>query len=295
MTAADVLQRHRDAGTSAFVPFITAGDPSLDATHILARALSEAGSGIIELGVPFSDPVADGVTNQRAAERALRAGATLHGVLDIVRRLRHDGVATPIVLFTYLNPVHRMGYAAFAAAAAASGVNGTLIVDLPPEEAGEYCRAMRAHSIETVFMVSPTTADDRIRSIDSASTGFVYCAARTGVTGRRSDLEPELVESLRRWRQVFSKPLVVGFGISTPAQARRLSGVADGIVVGSALVDLIAEAKDVDEAADRVRATARGFVAACEERMRKVDARHRASAEDTPGGLLTRAANSPGS
>lgn len=257
---AQALQAAADGKRAAFIPFIMAGDPSLARTQSYVAALTEGGADIVELGVPFSDPVADGVENQRAAQRALAAKTTLAGVLASVRALRDSGLDVPIVLFTYYNPVHRMGPDAFAGRAAASGVDGVIIVDLPPEEAGPYLEAARKRSLATVFLASPTTDDARLKLIDGVSEGFIYYVSRLGVTGERKDLPPALKEDLRRVRALSGKPVAVGFGISSPAQAGRAARCADAVVVGSALVRLIAEQPET--AADKLKEAARKFAAA---------------------------------
>ena len=262
MRCRELLLGCRSEGKTAFVPYITAGDPNPAATVAYARALAAGGAGIIELGVPFSDPVADGVTNQRAAQRALAAGTRLDRVFDIVRSLRRDGVTTPIVLFSYLNPIHRMGYETFAMRAADSGVDGVLVVDLPPEEAGDHCRAMAAAGLETVFIAAPTTSADRLSLINERSTGFVYAATRLGVTGVRQDADAEAMQRARGLRETLRSPFVAGFGISTPQQASLFAGIADGVVVGSALVNALETAGNEKEGAAAVRTLTESFQAA---------------------------------
>lgn len=241
MTINAVLKKAREAGESAFIPFVMAGDPSLAETPGILRALQDAGADAAELGVPFSDPVADGETVQRAAERALASGATLRGVLEAMKRARDEGVTIPVCLFSYLNPVLRMGYAEFARAAKEAGAQGALIVDLPPEEAGDYCAAMAAAGMETVFLCSPTTTEERLKLVDSHSTGFVYYVAREGVTGARAALPQQLEGRLAALGRMVSNPVAVGFGISTREHVQSLEGKAAGIVVGSALVKVVAE------------------------------------------------------
>jgi tryptophan synthase alpha chain len=241
MSLRQALETARRQGRSAFIPFVMAGDPDMDACAKIVIALEKQGADLIELGVPFSDPVADGVTVQRAAERALAAGATLRKVLELVKRLRSAGVAMPICLFSYLNPIHRMGYANFVHEAKAAGANGALIVDLPPEEAEDYCRIAAEHSFETVFLSSPTTSAERLSLIDRRSTGFVYYVSREGVTGAQNALPRQLEDKLAALKKSLAAPLAVGFGISAPEHIQQLSGKADGIVVGSALVKLIEE------------------------------------------------------
>lgn len=233
------------AGRSAFIPYITAGDPSLSDTAAFVRTLAAAGADILELGVPFSDPIADGPVNQLAAERALTAGTTLQGILHLVRDLRAEGVTLPIILFTYLNPVLRMGVEHFAAQAVAAGVTGLLVVDLPPEAAGPYGTVMADHGLETVFLVSPTSPPERLKAAAQASTGFVYVVSRTGVTGEQQALADSLPQEIARLRTYIDAPLAVGFGISTPEQAHTVAQLADGVVVGSALVRTIAAGPDL--------------------------------------------------
>ncbi len=226
---------------AAFVPYVTAGDPDLETTLELIGALADGGADLIELGVPFSDPIADGPVNQRAAVRALASGTTLSGVLRMVSSARQRW-SVPIVLFTYFNPILARGVAHFASQAAASGVDGVLTLDLPPEEAsGEYIDALRANELATVFLVAPTSTRARIRRADELTRGFVYYVARTGVTGDRRELAPELLKQVKAVRRKVRHPLAVGFGISTPEHVAEVGSVADGVVVGSALVRLVEE------------------------------------------------------
>jgi tryptophan synthase alpha chain len=241
MTLRSVLTQARTKGTSAFIPFIMAGDPDMALCEKIILALQEAGVDALELGIPFSDPAADGVTVQRAAERALAGGCTVKDVLYLVRQVRRKGATMPICLFSYLNPIYKMGYAAFVKEALAAGANGALIVDLPPEEAGDYCKVAKAHHFETVFLCSPTTTPDRLKLIDESSSGFVYYVSREGVTGAQSILSPQLQGKISSLRNTLANPVAVGFGISTPEHIRQLDGHADGIVIGSALVRLIEE------------------------------------------------------
>lgn len=244
----------RARGEAALVAYVVAGDPNLAATEKYVAALAQAGADVIELGVPFSDPLADGPVNQRASERALRSGTTLRGVLETVRRLRESGLTTPIVLFTYLNPVLQMGLERFTAQAQAVGVTGALVVDLPPEEAEEYQRRMAARQLETVFLAAPTTPPERLDRIAAATTGFVYYVSRTGVTGVQTALSDTLLAELKSLRAQIAKPVVVGFGIASPAHARELAGSADGVVIGSALVQCIAASTTVEESTARLSA-----------------------------------------
>ncbi len=238
---AQAIAAARAKGRAAFIPYITAGDPNLEATADFVESLAKAGADIVELGVPFSDPIADGPVNQKAAERALASGTSLDNIFTTVERLRRRGAAIPIVLFTYFNPIHSMGLENFARRARSAGVDGVLVVDLPPEEAGPHIEAARAADLETVFLASPTTSVCRLSLINDASSGFVYYVSRLGVTGERPELSKTLAQEIARVRRHVTVPLAVGFGISTPEQAASVGGLADAVVVGSALVRLIAE------------------------------------------------------
>jgi tryptophan synthase alpha chain len=248
----------RHAGELGLVAYITAGDPSLEASEHIVLALAEAGADVIELGVPFSDPIADGPVIQRASERALRSGTTLTGVLDLVKRLRAKTQA-PLLLFTYYNPVLQLGLEKFAASAADAGADGALITDITPEEAGEYRAAMRARGLDTVFLAAPTSTDARLKLIAEASTGFLYVISRTGVTGEKARLAEELPALVRRVRAATPLPIAVGFGISLPEHVSLLGGLADAAVVGSALVAEIEKAKSVEDAATAVAAKTRAL------------------------------------
>src|SRR6267378_2612311 len=231
----------RVSGELGIVAYITAGDPSLDATLKFALALAEGGADVIELGVPFSDPLADGPTIQRASERALRAGTTLAGVLELVRRIRQSS-QVPIVLFSYYNPILQMGLEKFASAAASAGADGVLVTDLTPEESEDYSRILAAHQLDTVFLGAPTSTDERLAKIAACSSGFLYLISRTGVTGAKDSLPDDLPALLRRARAATKLPIAVGFGISLPGHVSVLGGLADAAVVGSALVSEIEKA-----------------------------------------------------
>jgi len=237
----DVFQSCSREGRAAFIPFIMAGDPDLGATAAHLAALAAGGADLIELGVPFSDPIADGPVNQRAAVRALAAGTKLSAILQLVARHR-DKLGIPIVLFTYFNPIHARGVERFAEQAAASGVDGVLCVDLPPEEGErELIPAMREQGVDTIFLLAPTSTRDRVNKVAACSSGFVYYVSRTGVTGERAALPPDLVRDVKKLRKRLDQPLAVGFGLSTPEQVEAVGEIADGVVVGSALVRLIEE------------------------------------------------------
>jgi tryptophan synthase alpha chain len=228
-------------GELGIVAYITAGDPTMDATLEFVIALDEAGADVIELGVPFSDPLADGPTIQRASERALKAGASLAGVIELVRRIRKTS-QIPLVLFSYFNPIVQMGLEKFAANASAAGADGVLVTDLTPEESEDYRRILRAHNLDTVFLAAPTSSDERLRIIANCSSGFLYLISRTGVTGAKDSLPDDLPALLRRTRSFTSLPIAVGFGISLPGHVSVLGGLADAAVVGSALVSEIEKA-----------------------------------------------------
>jgi tryptophan synthase alpha chain len=240
-----------DASELGLVAYITAGDPSLAATEKIVLAAADAGADVIELGVPFSDPVADGPTIQRASERALRSGTTLAGVIRLVEKIRaHSDV--PLVLFTYFNPILQMGLERFAKAAALAGVDGVLATDLTPEEAEEYRTTLQAHGLDTIFLAAPTSTDARLSQIAHASSGFLYLISRAGVTGAREALPPDLPALVRRTRKFTSLPISVGFGISLPTHVTVLGGIADAAVVGSALVSEIEKAPTVEAGAAAV-------------------------------------------
>lgn len=238
----------RESGELGIIAYITAGDPSLDATHKFVLALAEAGADVIELGIPFSDPLADGPTIQRASERALKAGTTLAGVLELVGRIRQSS-QVPLILFGYYNPIFQMGLEKFATAASSAGADGVLVTDLTPEESVDYRRILAAHHLDTVFLGAPTTTDERLSTIAAVTSGFLYLISRTGVTGAKDSLPDELPALLRRARAITTIPIAVGFGISLPGHVSLLGGLADAAVIGSALVSEIENAKSVDAAA----------------------------------------------
>ncbi len=242
-----------EAGELGLVAYITAGDPSLEATEKIVLAAADAGADVIELGVPFSDPVADGPTIQRASERALASGTTLAGVLDLVRRIRSKSDVA-LVLFSYFNPMLQMGLSKFAAAAAEAGADGVLATDLTPEEAGDYRAALAAHGLDAIFLVAPTTADARLASIAAASSGFLYLISRNGITGAQDSLPVELPAFVRRVRKCTGLPIAVGFGISQPTHVTVLGGIVDAAVVGSALMSEVENAASPDAAAAAVAA-----------------------------------------
>jgi tryptophan synthase alpha chain len=232
-----VLEEARRTGRKALVTYVCAGDPDLAATERLVPALASAGADVIELGVPFSDPLADGPTIQAASQRALRSGTTLAGVLGLVQRLRQDGCQVPLVLFGYINPIVRMGLEAFVARAADAGADGLIVPDLPLEESEQLGRLAGSRSLSLVLLAAPTTPPERLRLIGERTRGFLYFVSVTGVTGARTELPVDLPEKLAAARGATSVPVAVGFGVSTPEQAHSLAAHADAVVVGSALVD----------------------------------------------------------
>lgn len=228
----------RARGARALVVYVTAGDPGLEATRHLVLAAARRGADIVELGVPFSDPLADGPVIQRATRRALAAGTTLPRVLELARDLRGE-TDVPLVLLAYYNSILAFGLRAFCAAAVAAGVDGAIVADLPPEEAGPLAAEAGPAGLDLIHMVAPTSPPARMRMIARASSGFIYMVSLTGVTGERAELPAALVEHLRALRSVTTKPICVGFGISTPEQAAAVGRVADGVIVGSAVVRLV--------------------------------------------------------
>ena len=228
----------RARGERALVAYFTAGDPSLDVTERLLLEADRRGADVIELGVPFSDPIGDGPVNQRSAERALQAGTSLVRVLETVARMR-ERVRAPIVFMAYYNPIHAFGLKAFARTAVEAGVDGVLVVDLPPEEATDLAAEAETVGLDVIHMVAPTSTAPRLRLIARRSGGFIYVASRLGVTGERADIPADLGAQLRSLRMVTTKPICVGFGIAKPEQVATVGALADGVIVGSAIVRLI--------------------------------------------------------
>lgn len=243
------------------VAYITCGDPDLETSREVALAAIGAGADVIELGVPFSDPVADGPVIQRASDRALQHGTDLAGVLEVARQIRSQSDAG-LVIFSYLNPILQFGLDAFCAAAANAGVDGALVTDLPMEEAGDYLKTMKVHKLAPIFLAAPTSADDRLRQIAKHSRGFVYAISRTGITGARQELAGDARSLVERLRAFTKLPIAVGFGVSTPEQFAEVGSFADAAVVGSAIVQRIEqnrgrEAKAVAEFLSSLSAAAR--------------------------------------
>jgi tryptophan synthase alpha chain len=231
--------RLKNAGKKGFIVYIGAGDPNLEATRELAVAFDKAGVDILELGVPFSDPLADGLVNQLAAQRGLESGATPPKVLETVAAIRRDS-QIPIVLYLYFNLAYRYGLEKFIHDAARAGVDGLLMLDLPPEESGDYEPLMRAAGLCNIYLVAPTTPDDRVELIVKRATGFIYYISREGVTGMQEKVAANLAQMTARIRKHTALPIAVGFGISNPEQAKRVASCADAVVVGSAVVNQIA-------------------------------------------------------
>lgn len=257
-----VFKKAREEDRAAFIPYITAGDPSLKRTSEIIDALERAGADIIELGVPFSDPIADGPTNQHAADRALASGTTLKDVLDLVADLRSRS-EIPVVLFTYANPVMQFGLEAFGSAAAASGIDGVLFTDVPVEELPRFSPALTAAEIDPILLITPTSGKARIKTASKAGNGFLYLVSRTGVTGAQHRLDPDLEPLIAQVQKGSKLPVAVGFGISDADQVHQVADWADGVVVGSAIVEQVASIGDSDTLASAIEAFVRPLVEAC--------------------------------
>ncbi|MCX5717220.1 MAG: tryptophan synthase subunit alpha [Nitrospirae bacterium] len=230
-----VFKKLKAQNEKAFIPYIMAGDPSLDKTKEIVLMFEECGADIVELGVPFTDPLADGPTIQRAAERALKNGVTLKKVIALVKDLRQK-TKIPLVLMTYYNPVFKYGEERFIADAKDAGVDGVIIPDLPPDEAGKFTRLAKNAALASIFLLAPTSTDERIKKVASASTGFIYYVSITGITGAQLLLDDSIEKSIKGIRKISDKPVAVGFGISTPDEAKAVAGVSDGVIIGSAIV-----------------------------------------------------------
>ena len=223
----------------SLIAYVTCGDPDLATTREVILAAINAGASVIELGVPFSDPLADGPVIQRASERALKKGTSLQDVLTLASEIREQSQSVGLVIFSYLNPILRMGLAKFCQVARLAGIDGTLITDLPVEESSEYLREARKNDLATIFLAAPTSTDQRLKLIAQVSTGFIYAVSRTGVTGARPQMSGDAQTLVKRIRRFTKLPIAVGFGISTPAQFAAVGKYAEGAVVGSAIVQLI--------------------------------------------------------
>ncbi|MGE3510207.1 MAG: tryptophan synthase subunit alpha [Vicinamibacterales bacterium] len=260
---ADTFARLRRAGQPGLVTYTTAGDPDLLRSAAILTALDRAGADVLEVGVPFSDPLADGPVIQRATERALKAGGSLRATLHMIRTIRAE-VKAPIVLFTYANPIARLGDVAFAGAAAEAGVDGVLVLDLPVEEAGGFRETLTAAGIDTIFLLSPTTTDARIKRAGELGSGFLYCISRLGVTGARETVAADAGALVRRIRAHTDLPVALGFGLSKPEHVAEVGSYADAAVVGSALVSRIAQGLDSPTLVEDVAAYVGGLKRACE-------------------------------
>ncbi|MEI6322329.1 MAG: tryptophan synthase subunit alpha [bacterium] len=246
-----LFKQLKTTGRTAMIAYITGGDPSLEISAKIAVALEGAGVDLLELGVPFSDPLADGATIQAAANRALTAGATVSGIIDLVREIRKTS-QIPIVLFAYLNPVYIYGFAKFQADAAKAGADGLLLLDLPPQEASLNTELASSTGLKTIRLIAPTTPPERLKEITDASEGFIYYVSREGVTGEQTSLSTDIAERVQAIRALTKVPVAVGFGISNPEQAAIVAGLADGVVVGSAIVRKIAEYGNEPDLPERI-------------------------------------------
>ena len=248
------------SGRGGFIPFITAGDPDLATTELLLVELAAAGADIIELGVPFSDPVADGEVIQRASERALRNGVTLRDALSCIARAKQQ-IAVPIVLFSYFNPLLQFGGKRLASDAKRAGAEAVLVTDLIPEEAHAWTEMRQEHGLDSIFLVAPTTSDERLARIAQQASGFIYAVSRAGVTGARDEMTDDAETLVRRLRMVCDLPVAVGFGISTAEQLRQVWRFADAAVVGSAIVSEIERLKTAPDLVQRIGKFARSLLA----------------------------------
>ena len=251
----ETFSRLKAEGRTGFVAFVTVGYPDVEATLRIVPALIEGGADVIELGVPFSDPLAEGPTIQKASFHALEQGVTVATCLEVVRKLREGGVEAPIVPMGYFNPLMAYGIERFTREAAEAGVDGLIIVDLPPEESDEMLAACEAAGLRLIYLVAPTSTDERIREVARRASGFVYCVSVTGVTGARDEIDPGLAEFVGRVRNATNLPIAVGFGISLPKHFEAVARIADAAVVGSAIIDEIARS-DPSEQSERLKSYA---------------------------------------
>jgi len=268
------FRRLARAGQTALMPYLAMGYPERESALALVPAISAAGADLIELGVPFSDPLADGATIQAASQRALENGMTLARCLDQSTALRAQGIEVPFVMMGYYNPIFQMGIESFARRAGASGVDGVIVPDLPPEESDDLRQVLRAHGIDLIFLLSPTADDARVRAVAGQGSGFLYLVSLVGVTGARDRLPAELEAFVTRVRSITDLPLAVGFGIGTPDQAARVARIADGVIVGSALIKAIGTGTQPEM-------SARAFVASLRHGMGISHDTYRRSSQDT--------------
>ena len=240
----DTFRELQKTGRKALIPYLMAGDPSLDATRALVADMESAGADIIELGVPFSDPLADGPTIQQAAERSLKKGTTLRRVLSLVEKIRgHSEI--PLILMTYYNPVFKYGLEPFVKDSVRAGVDGVIIPDLIPDEASDFMAMAKRHGLDTIFLLAPTSTEERIIRVTRASSGFIYYVSITGITGSQISMGNSMKDTLRSIKEHAHIPVAVGFGISTPEEASTVAKLADGVIIGSAIVKLIAQGKNI--------------------------------------------------
>jgi tryptophan synthase alpha chain len=237
----EAFARSKKEGRCAFVAFVTVGFPDVESTPGLVQALVDGGADIIELGMPFSDPLAEGPTIQAASQKALEAGATVHTCFDVIRKLRASGLTVPLIPMGYYNPTLAYGLDAFARDLADAGGDGIIAVDLPPEESGPLHEAFARHDLSLIYLLAPTSTDERIAAVAGRASGFVYCVSVTGVTGARDELSPDLTSFVERVRKGVDLPIAVGFGISQPKHFQAVARIADGAVIGSAIIDEIAK------------------------------------------------------
>lgn len=254
-----LFSEFKKKGDKALIAFITAGDPDINSTKKIVSSLCKGGADIIELGIPFSDPMADGPTIQASSERAIKSGTTIADVLTLVKEIRKERNSVPIVLFGYYNPIFVYGLKRFAKDAKTSGADGVLIVDLPPEESGELKKELEKEGIDLIYLLTPTSDEKRIRLVAGKASGFIYYVSVAGVTGARRELSKTIAASIRKIRRFTELPIGVGFGISTPAQARSVSKFSDAAVVGSAIVNIIAETGGSKALPQKVESFARGL------------------------------------
>jgi len=249
----EIFEKLRKSQSKALIPYITVGDPDIETTRKLAAVMEHNGADIIELGVPFSDPLADGTTIQRASQRALQRGIDLAVILQTAEEIRKSSMV-PLVLMSYYNPIFRYGLKRFVDDAASAGVDGLIVPDLPPDEAGELLELAEPRDFDLIFLVAPTSPAQRIQLVDQCTSGFIYCVSVTGVTGVREEIQRGLSDFLRMVRLHTDKPLAVGFGISTPEQASQVARLSDGVIVGSAIVDIIERTENAQVMIKRVGA-----------------------------------------
>jgi tryptophan synthase alpha chain len=251
----ETFARLKEEGRPGFVAFLTVGYPDVDSTLKLVPALVEGGADLIELGIPFSDPLADGPTIQKASFHALKQGVTIDTCLEVVRKLRANGLEAPLVPMGYYNPIMAYGMERFTLAAAEAGIDGLIVVDLPPEESDEFLEACKAADLRLIYLIAPTSTEERIQEVAKRASGFVYCVSVTGVTSARDKLAPNLAEFVGRVRNTTNLPIAVGFGISQPEHFEAVGRIADAAVIGSAIVDEIANS-DPSNLAERLKSYA---------------------------------------